>query len=206
MNYKIEFCNSEEAEYIDDKLVEYNLFKVPVQCDPKNLFDWFGRKITDNEGKIILTITKIFFVIVASALVGYNLFLINAKVFLKEKLPMPLGYGTAVVVSNSMSPTLEINDLIIVKETNDYETGDVIVYDDGKVLVVHRIVEIDDYVFIAKGDANNTNDRAYSVDLINLISFISYILRSQKCSIIKSRKKGIDILPLLKQGDSYRPI
>ncbi len=30
----------------------------------------------------------------------------------------------------------------------------------------------------------------YSVDLINLISFISYILRSQKCSIIKSRKKG----------------
>ena len=120
----------------------------------------------NKKGKIILTITKIFFVVVASILVGYNLFLINAKVFLKEKLPMPLRYGTAVVVSNSMTPYLEINDLIIVKQTNDYEIGDVIVYDDGNTLVVHRIVEIDDYVFIAKGDANDTNDRAYSVNLI----------------------------------------
>ena len=53
MKYRIEPCNSEEAEYIDDKLVEYNLYNVPVECDPKNLFDWFGRKITDNEGRII---------------------------------------------------------------------------------------------------------------------------------------------------------
>ena len=116
--------------------------------------------------KIILTITKIFFAILASALIGYNLFLINAQVFLKEKLPMPLGFGTAVVVSNSMYPYLEINDLIIVKKTNNYEVGDVVVYDDGNVLVVHRIVEIDDYMFIAKGDANDSNDRPYSVDLI----------------------------------------
>ena len=41
-----------------------------------------------------------------------------------------------------------------------------IVYDDGNVLVVHRIVEIDDAVFVAKGDANNSNDKPYSVDLI----------------------------------------
>ena len=116
--------------------------------------------------KIILTITKIFFAILASTLIGYNLFLINAQAFLKEKLPMPLGLGTAVVVSNSMFPYLEINDLIIVEKTNDYEVGDVIVYDDGHVLVVHRIVEIDEYTFVAKGDANDSNDRPYSVDLI----------------------------------------
>ena len=116
--------------------------------------------------KVILTITKIFFAILASAIIGYNLFLINAQVFLKEKLPMPLGFGTAVVVSNSMHPYLEINDLIIVKKTNNYSVGDVVVYDDGHVLVVHRIVEIDDYMFVAKGDANNSNDRPYSVDLI----------------------------------------
>ena len=118
------------------------------------------------KSKIILTIMKIFFAVLASAIVGYNLFLINANVFLKEKLPMPLGFGTAVVVSNSMQPYLEINDLIIVEKTNDYQVGDVIVYDDGNVLVVHRLVEIDEYVFVAKGDANNSNDRAYSIDLI----------------------------------------
>lgn len=116
--------------------------------------------------KTLLTIFKIFSMVLVSVLIGYNLFIINAQVFLKEKLPMPLGYGTAVVVSNSMYPYLEVNDLIIVKKTNDYEVGDVIVYDEGSVLVVHRLVEIDDQVFVAKGDANNSNDRAYSVSLI----------------------------------------
>ena len=115
---------------------------------------------------IILNIVKIFFTVCVSIIVGYNLLVINSRVFLKEKLPMPLGIGTAVVVSNSMSPYLEVNDLIVVKKTNDYVVGDVVVYDDGKVLVVHRIVEIDDQVFVAKGDANDTNDKTYSVNLI----------------------------------------
>lgn len=117
-------------------------------------------------GKYVLLISKIFVAIVVSILIGYNLYLINAQVVLKEKLPMPFGFGTAVVVSNSMYPYLEINDLIIVKKTNDYEVGDVIVYDDGSVLVVHRLVEIDDKLFVAKGDANDSNDREYSINLI----------------------------------------
>jgi signal peptidase len=120
----------------------------------------------DKKTKKIITILKIFFAVFVSVIIGFNLYLFNSKVFLKEKLPMPLGYGTAVVVSNSMYPYLEINDLIIVKKTNDYEVGDVIVYDDGNVLVVHRIVEIDENTFVAKGDANNSNDKAYSVNLI----------------------------------------
>ena len=116
--------------------------------------------------KVVITIFKVIFAILTSIFVGYNIFLINAKLFLKEKLPMTAGYGAAVVVSNSMYPYLEVNDLIIVKKTNDYKVGDVVVYDDGVVLVVHRIVEIDDAVFIAKGDANNSNDKEYSVNLI----------------------------------------
>ena len=115
---------------------------------------------------IFLTILKIFSIVFISLIIGFNLYIINARVFLKEKLPMPLGYGTAVVVSNSMYQYLEVNDLIIVEKTNDYVVGDVVVYDDGFVLVVHRIVEIDDEVFVAKGDANNSNDRPYSVSLI----------------------------------------
>ena len=120
----------------------------------------------NKKGKIILTILKILFTVFASILLGYNLYLINAKVFLKEKLPMPFGFGTAVVVSNSMYPSLEVNDLIIIEKTNDYQIGDIVVYDDGNVLVVHRIVEIDDEVFVAKGDVNNSNDKPYSINLI----------------------------------------
>lgn len=119
-----------------------------------------------NVSKYILKVAKILVAVVVSIMIGYNLYLINAQVFLHEKLPMPFGYGTAVVASNSMYPYLEINDLIIIQKTNDYEVGDIIVYDDGDVLVVHRLVEIDDQLFIAKGDANDSNDRAYSVSLI----------------------------------------
>ncbi len=50
MNYKITDFKSDEAEYIDDKLVEFNLSKVYVECDPKNLFEWFGKKIIDDNG------------------------------------------------------------------------------------------------------------------------------------------------------------
>lgn len=116
--------------------------------------------------KYLLKVLKILFAVIVSILIGYNLYLINAQVFLHEKLPMPFGYGTAVVVSNSMYPYLEINDLIIIEKTDDYEVGDVVVYDDGEVLVVHRIVSIDEDLFIAKGDNNDSNDRAYNVNLI----------------------------------------
>lgn len=116
--------------------------------------------------KYLLKVLKILMAVIVSVLIGYNLYLINAQVVLHEKLPMPFGYETAVVVSNSMYPYLEINDLIIIEKTNDYEVGDVIVYDDGSVLVVHRLVEIDDKTFVAKGDANDSNDREYSVNLI----------------------------------------
>ena len=59
-------------------------------------------------------------------------------------------------------------ELTVAKQTTNYmnELDSIWVYDDGVVLVVHRIVEIDDAVFIAKGDANNSNDKEYSVNLI----------------------------------------
>jgi hypothetical protein len=39
--------------------------------------------------KTLLTIFKIFSMVLVSVLIGYNLYIINARVVLKEKLPMP---------------------------------------------------------------------------------------------------------------------
>ena len=44
--YEIQSGDEEDAEYIDDKLVEYNLSQVPAV----NEFEWFGRKIQDENG------------------------------------------------------------------------------------------------------------------------------------------------------------
>lgn len=51
MNYKIESCTDGDADYIIDKLVEYNLSQVPAEQEI--LFDTLDKKITDDKGKII---------------------------------------------------------------------------------------------------------------------------------------------------------
>ena len=51
MNYKIENCKDGDADYIIDRLVEYNLSRVPAEQE--TLFDTLDKKITDDAGKII---------------------------------------------------------------------------------------------------------------------------------------------------------
>ena len=51
MEYKIENCNDGDADYIIDRLVEYNLSKVPAK--QKVLFEILDKKITDDNGNII---------------------------------------------------------------------------------------------------------------------------------------------------------
>lgn len=51
MAYKIENCADGDADYIIDRLVEYNLSQVPAE--QKVLFDTLDKKITDDNGKII---------------------------------------------------------------------------------------------------------------------------------------------------------
>lgn len=51
MNYKIENCTNGDAEFIIDRLVEYNLSQVPAEQE--TLFETLDKKITDENGKII---------------------------------------------------------------------------------------------------------------------------------------------------------
>ncbi len=51
MAYKFENCADGDADYIIDRLVEYNLSQVPAE--QKTLFDTLDKKIIDDNGKII---------------------------------------------------------------------------------------------------------------------------------------------------------
>lgn len=97
-------------------------------------------------------------VIAVSLVIGFNLYSWNARSLTGNVLPMPFGYGAAVVLSGSMEPAISVDDLIVVKAADGYEAGDVVVYQTGYLLVVHRIVEIDEDSVITRGDANNVND------------------------------------------------
>ena len=53
MNYEILPINEEDSDYIDDRIVEYNLAQMPAECDGNRVVRWFGKKVTDEDGKII---------------------------------------------------------------------------------------------------------------------------------------------------------
>lgn len=89
---------------------------------------------------------------------GINLYLWNAGSLMGDALPMPFGYGTAVVLSGSMEPAFSQGDLILVRQKDSYTQGDIVVYQDSGSLVVHRILEISSDTVITKGDANDAAD------------------------------------------------
>ncbi len=121
---------------------------------------------TKKMNKTLKTILRFVLLIICGAVFGMNIYLANANKLVGNKMPMPFGYGAAVVLSGSMEPTYSVDDLIIVKEQADYVLDDIVVYQDGGILVVHRIVDIDEEQVITKGDANNTTDEPIEVSVI----------------------------------------
>ena len=110
-------------------------------------------------------------------LVAVVLFLMGCgltqRFFNKDGYTGICGIGYAVVVSGSMIPTLQIDDMILYQEhaKEDYKVGDIIVYvrDKGKdteMLITHRIKEIDGDTLVTRGDANSRDDKAISFDVV----------------------------------------
>lgn len=101
---------------------------------------------------------RIFLYLVISLAIGIAIYLFNAKVILGNAMPTPFGYGIGVVVSGSMEPELSIDDVIIVRKTDDYIVGDVVVYQHRNVLVVHEIISVEKEYVVTKGIANDIDD------------------------------------------------
>lgn len=94
-------------------------------------------------------------VIIALLVIILFIFFINNKNSIIEKAPIRI----LVIKSNSMYPKLKINDIIIIKKSNNYNVKDIITYStDNEVLITHRIVKSCEGGFITKGDNNNSED------------------------------------------------
>lgn len=68
------------------------------------------------------------------------------------------GYTFFIVASGSMSGTVDVNDMVIVKITDDFQVGDIVTYQADGYFVTHRIISINKDQIITKGDSNNTED------------------------------------------------
>lgn len=122
-----------------------------------------GRKrVKGGTKEIVSAVFRYLLLILLSALIGYSLYSFNAEKIMRNRMPMPFGYGLATVMSGSMEPTLQVGDLVIIKEKKageTYENGTVAVYNDGEVPVIHRVTgRTDEGQYIFQGDANNTAD------------------------------------------------
>ena len=111
-------------------------------------------------------IFRIVIILVAGLTVGLSVFSWNAQRLVGNQLPMPFGFGASVVLSGSMEPTLHIDDLVFVTEQDTYENDDIVVYQNGSMLVIHRIISMDGEEVVTKGDANNAADDPIDVSQI----------------------------------------
>jgi len=104
--------------------------------------------------------------IIVGLIIGINIYSWNASALAGNTMPMPFGIGASVVLSGSMSPALEVNDLVFVQEKEQYEVGDIVVYQSGQSLIVHRIIALEDNMITTQGDANNVADEPVNINTV----------------------------------------
>lgn len=111
----------------------------------------------------------VFIVTVLILLILYNSVMIK---FFEKNIPM--GFVCFEVASASMAPSINVNDLIVVRITDKIDTGDIITYVNNGDYITHRVTKIDDDIIYTKGDANNTDD--VSINFDNLLGKVILII------------------------------
>ena len=135
-------------------------------------------------GRIVL---RAVLILVISLTLGLTVYTWNAKRMMHNELPMPFGVGASVVLTGSMEPTLRVNDLVVVKRTDEYNVGDIVVFQQGNQLIIHRIIEKNDEEakITTKGDANNIDDGQIPVSAVKgkysfRVPFVGLIVKGLK--------------------------
>lgn len=88
--------------------------------------------------------------------------------FIEKEYPVKLfGFAFLVVTTGSMEPEINSGELIIIKEFDEYEIGDIVTFvDKDDFLITHRIVCLNEKNMITKGDNNDLLDEETSLNNI----------------------------------------
>jgi signal peptidase len=98
------------------------------------------------------------------------------------------GYHLSVVCSGSMNPLLLVNDLVIIRESDDINVGDVVVYEKDGDEIIHRVINMDGDILTTKGDANTVADDPIEISavkgkLVTLIPAVGGAVRTIRVPI-----------------------
>lgn len=138
--------------------------------------------------KILNIIKNILDISIVIMIVILTILVINNRIN-KENVTKIGDYYIFYVASGSMEPTLNIGDVIISKQTNDYEIDDIITYKIDNSYVTHRIIKIENEQIITQGDANQSEDKPITKNQIKC--------EYQKKSLILKTIYGITKSPVL---------
>lgn len=95
------------------------------------------------------------FLVLLTALSVYSVY---STVSSDGELTMIGGSAAAVVLTGSMGDYPAAGDIVIIKEQDIYEVGDIITFNLNGMTVTHRIIAIDGDIVTTQGDSNNTAD------------------------------------------------
>jgi signal peptidase I len=107
----------------------------------------------EKKGKKKHIMPRLLFCAAVVAIIGLNIYTLRIEDLTDTKMPFLGGYGASIILSDSMEPELSVNDIAIIKRTHDVSTGDVIVYQNGPDLIIHRVVAKHNGKVWTKGDA-----------------------------------------------------
>ena len=106
---------------------------------------------------------KILYVIVIP-IIMYDMILITHTLVKPGETPTFLGIKTFTIISNSMNPKINIDDIVIIKEVPEKElkVDDIITFNSNSGTITHRITGIQENgrnrIYITKGDSNSISD------------------------------------------------
>ena len=115
--------------------------------------------------KVISFILNMFLILMIIVIIIGAYYMYQIKIQKKEYANI-FGYSFFEVATGSMSPTIEVGDVVITKITKDVNKNDVIVYKDGESIITHRLIEKNEEEIITRGDANNSEDKPIKENMI----------------------------------------
>lgn len=108
-----------------------------------------------------------------SILVLFSIYIVVVTKVLHKDYVNIFGYTYFIVASGSMSGTIEINDIIVVKINDNFKENDIITYNNNGSFITHRVEKIEEEKVITKGDVNNLEDDPISKsDIIGRVVFV----------------------------------
>ena len=138
---------------------------------------------------------KVLYIIIIPIIL-YDILIIASSIINPYKTPSFFGIKTFTIISGSMMPTINVDDVVIVKEINPWEIqiDDIVSFKTDNEIVTHRVINIETKngvtIFTTQGDNNDVTDleniEFYQIEgkMIGKIPKIGKILNLLKNKIV----------------------